>query len=55
MSWQQIAMIVYFVLYLVCGMIVNGHDRTGKYSFVDVFITCALHFIILYTGGFWDK
>ena len=55
MSWQQIAMIVYFALYFASGLILNGRERTGKYSFADVCITCALHFIILYTGGFWDK
>jgi len=54
MSWQQITMMVYIALMLVCGMIVNGQPRTGKHSFVDVFLSMALLFIILYTGGFWD-
>ena len=39
MKWQQITMIVYLALSLAVGMIVNGQPKTGKHSFVDVFIT----------------
>ncbi len=54
MKWQQITMIVYLGLSLASGMIMNGKQKTGKYSFVDVFIMVGLQFTVLYTGGFWD-
>lgn len=55
MKWQQITMIVYFALSLAIGMITNGKPKEGKHSFVDVFITVALMFTVLYTGGFWSE
>ena len=54
MKWQQITMIVYLALNLAVGMLVNGQPKTGKHSFVDVFITVGLLFTVLYTGGIWD-
>jgi len=54
MKWQQTTMMFYIALMLAIGMFMNGKPRTGKYSFVSVFIEMGLLFVVLSTAGFWD-
>ena len=54
MNFWQILVIVYFALLVVCGLIVDGHPRSGKYSFVDILLTVLLYALVLYEGGFWQ-
>ena len=54
MGFWQIVMIVYFIIYTVCGLVMNGKPRTGKYSIVDIVMTEIMLALVLYEGGFWN-
>jgi hypothetical protein len=53
MSFWQILAIVYLVLMVICGLVLDGHPRSGKYSFFDMLCTAVVYAIVLYGGGFW--
>lgn len=53
MSWQQIVMIVILTWEPLICLILDGKERTGKYSFFSSLIAALVEAAILYTGGFW--
>ena len=53
MSWQQIAIIIWYALIIGINLAKNGEPQRGKYSVWTAIVSVAVQALILYTGGFW--
>jgi hypothetical protein len=53
MSWQQIAMIVIWAVGGTLYLIKHGEDQ-GEYNFFWWVLGFGLHFVILYSSGFFE-
>ena len=53
MGVWQVIMIIYMVINVFCGFILDGKPRSGKYSGLDILATMVILAFVLYMGGFF--
>jgi hypothetical protein len=53
MNPAQITMLIFILLALIFGAIVDGTERKGKHEFSITFVSILIYQSILYWGGFW--
>ncbi len=49
----QVCMLALIFMNLGINLVMDGKERTEKYSFVYALITASLQLLILYKGGFF--